>query len=69
VPAPLPPRVLVVAALRGAAPGTSLVLQSGRIGPDELAGFAAEFRAVGVLEKPFGVAELLAAVRQAVGLT
>ena len=58
-----------LAALRGAAPATPLILQSGGVGPDELAGYAAEFRAAGVLEKPFGVPELLAAVRQAVGLT
>ena len=55
-----------LAALRGAAPTTPLILQSGGIGPEELAGYAAEFGVAGVLEKPFSVGQLLAAVRAAV---
>jgi DNA-binding response OmpR family regulator len=54
-----------LAALRGAAPTTPLVLCSGTIG-DEPTRQAADFRAAGVLEKPFSVGQLLAAVRAAV---
>lgn len=55
-----------LAALRAASSGIPVILQPGRIGPEELAGYAAEFGAVAVLDKPFSVGELVEAVRGAI---
>lgn len=53
-----------LAALRGAAPRTPLILCSGAIG-DELTIYATECGAVAVLEKPFSGEQLRAAMRAA----
>jgi two-component system, OmpR family, copper resistance phosphate regulon response regulator CusR len=55
-----------LAAMRGAAPGTPLVLYSGTLGLEELRDHATGFGAAAVLEKPFAPAQLVAAVREAV---
>jgi DNA-binding response OmpR family regulator len=52
-----------LATLRGAALSTPLILCSGTIG-DELTRYAADFQAA-VLQKPFSVGQLVAAVRAA----
>ena len=54
-----------LAALRGAAPTTPLILSSGAISY-ELKSYAADFGAVAVLEKPFSGEQLVAAVREAI---
>jgi DNA-binding response OmpR family regulator len=56
-----------LAAARGTAPGTPLVLYSGTVALDELQQLATDWRAAAVLEKPFKPAELVAAVRNAIG--
>jgi DNA-binding NtrC family response regulator len=53
------------AALRRAAPTTPLILCSGTIG-DELRRQAADFRAAGMLEKPFTIARLVEVVRRVI---
>jgi DNA-binding response OmpR family regulator len=55
-----------LASLRGAAPTTPLVLCSGMLVGDELRRQTADFRAVAVLEKPFSLGQLVAAVRRAI---
>jgi DNA-binding response OmpR family regulator len=55
-----------LAAVRRAAPDTSLVLYSGTIVVDELHGLARDWGAAAVLEKPFKPAQLVEAVRQAI---
>ncbi len=55
-----------LAALRGVAPTTPVVIYSGSIRLDELEHLARDWRAVAVLEKPFTPATLVAAVRGAV---
>jgi DNA-binding response OmpR family regulator len=55
-----------LAALRGTAPRTPLVLYSGTVALDELQQLASDWNAVAVLEKPFKPSELVAAVRATV---
>jgi two-component system, OmpR family, response regulator len=56
-----------LAAARAAAPGTPLVLYSRNIAPDELKSLARQLRAAALLEKPFSPAQVVAAVRRAIG--
>ncbi len=54
-----------LAALRGVAPKTPLVIYSGSLRLEELRRQARDFGAVAVLEKPFSPAQLVEAVRAA----
>ena len=60
----LPPRDWL-ARLRAAAPTTPVILCSGTLGVDHLRVLAREFRAFGLLQKPFRPGDLVAAVRAA----
>jgi DNA-binding NtrC family response regulator len=55
-----------LAALRGAAPTTPLILVSGLIGPSDAQRLALECRAFAVLEKPFPAEQLVTAVKRAI---
>jgi DNA-binding response OmpR family regulator len=56
-----------LAAIRGAAPDTPLVLYSGTLAFEDLQQLARQWGVAALLEKPFAPAELVAAVRAAIG--